>query len=273
MPQYAVPNAIINRAAFTGAYSRRSDEYLDALQNAAYPLIYAQSLVQFIIRHVDNQFVIGSPVTITLGIYGDDQRGLGYAYYGLVRDIRRNLHHPLKPATSTIIVEMHVVPGQIIVWCEATLLLWSAPPSHIRFVQPHAFLEKEYRPHPLCSHHRLSIIHFPTMSHHAWNMRYNTFRNGTYNPPAIPVGYYPQHPPRVYRPIAYKLWRVSPSETTSRIPAPSYHYDEAQWVWASIFATEYYHRIGLLLDSDIVPGITDFIDEGMVPDSHSYANE
>jgi hypothetical protein len=269
MPHHQISDTLVNRAAFTGAYSRQSDDYLDALQNAAFPLIYTQTFLQFAVRNPDGRLIIGNPVTITLGVYGDDERGLGYAYYGLIREIRRGLHHPFTAPTSMITVEIHTVPGQMIGWSEATLLLWSSPPSYIRYVQPHGFLEREYRPRPLNSQRNpVPTIRFPFMKRHIWNARYETFRDGTYEPPAIPVGYYPQHPPRIYRPLAHELWRTSPSETACHKPAPSYRFDLARWIWTSVIATEYYHQIGLLTDSDIVPGITDFINKGVVPESH-----
>lgn len=120
-----------------------------------------------------------------------------------------------------------VARSHLVIVVSATSFIW--------FVQPHAFLEKEYHPHSLCSpHHQISTIQSPAMSHHIWNEQHKLFWNGKYVPPIIPIGYYPQHPPRIYWLMAYKLWCMSLPETTCLKPAPSYQFDLVQWIWASV---------------------------------------
>lgn len=73
---------------FIGPYATSSPKYIQSLEHAAIPLIYSQVIVAFSFYAIHNPppFVSGGPVTMTIGHFGPHMCGMGYTFYGMVKE-------------------------------------------------------------------------------------------------------------------------------------------------------------------------------------------
>jgi hypothetical protein len=138
-------------ALFFNLYSPDSPEYKISLTHAAYPPIYESKILHFYGERLPLDtaiFISGHPVTITIGLPGEND---GRAYYGIVvAYAERRLPTTLLDETEVpwdLIVEVHSIPGYGENWNVA--LPWILPPGKCVFVQPHAFLRPDYQHLPL----------------------------------------------------------------------------------------------------------------------------
>jgi len=148
------------RNSFHGPYTLDSPEYLLATSHAAQPLIYDQLLVRFSLKRTSgpNAFTVGSPITVTIEPLSIEHRGR--ALYGLVREICDTIDTIHWSGTiSKMTVEVHCIPNFLINWDFA--IPWVMPPRGVVFIQPHGFLNDNYRPQSLYATPSRNIIRLP----------------------------------------------------------------------------------------------------------------
>jgi hypothetical protein len=192
------------KETFIGAYAVESHAYMETLESAAFPPIYGQLMLKFRIYHdyrTKPAYRIGAAATITIGRYGPYHQGLGYAFYAMVREIIVNSRIGSRVCTH-VIVEVHVVPGYIMNWVMIGAQLWAEPPTHIRYVQPHAFLQPHYRTVE-CDYSEATVIDvsLDSMTTMQWaadcvehSSTYHISEPSKLHPPALSFNSFPQYP-------------------------------------------------------------------------------
>jgi hypothetical protein len=200
---------------FVGPYALGSPAYIASMEHAAVPVIYEAIVIGFTIEHDLTTPVVlsaGSPVTVTFGRYGDRSCGLGYAYYGMTREVWTSGEDEDGVYTAVVIVELHVTPGHSMKWHFIGALLWFFPPLHIRYIQPHNFLSRLHK----CPDYHIDSIPFLPM-HQAevnhdnwWNECIEAGIMGIPHP--LPLQSYPHFPPYNHEIIPHRLLR-SPTPT------------------------------------------------------------
>ena len=189
---------------FIGPYATSSLEYIQSLERAAIPLIYSQVIVvfsMFYAVHNPPPFIPGGPVTVTIGRFGPYMRGMGYAFYGMVKEFVRSSGTSRDVVHLQIVVELHTIPGHFMQWERLDLQLWALPPNFIRFIQPHAFLDPKYQHKPYDKSKIPTIHMFHGITNHAQWMRECYYHCLSFNmtwqflvPPPLPTGAYPHYP-------------------------------------------------------------------------------
>jgi hypothetical protein len=81
-------------------YQGKLHRYSEALWSAPFPLMYGQIVLQFLIYHTPPPFCIGNSATVTIGCYGPQNCGLGYAFYAIVRPHSHRVTAPQKTHPS-----------------------------------------------------------------------------------------------------------------------------------------------------------------------------
>jgi hypothetical protein len=222
------PIVAVDASRFEGPFATTSQQYVEALERAAVPLIYKQEIIRFYVGDPCSQlFEAGQPVTITVGRYGLDQRGMGYAFYGVVRQAIRLVTMPY----ATYTVEIHTVPGHYINWDKVNAELWTHPPVGVRFVQPHAFLEDNYRTRHYNSNEVADVITDPwVMQRHIWwqNFMMRGSERNIIRPP--PWGYYPRHQPHGIAPRPFALLLPRDTANNELHPRDEYSFDLEEWL-------------------------------------------
>lgn len=225
---------------FTGPYARQSEAYMDSYGCAAIPLIYKPEIIHFTINTNGKpmRFKEGQPVTITIGRYGLGQRGMGYAFYGVIRQVVSYEPISRSRVIKSIFAEIHTVPGHCLDWPSIDAAIWTRPPPHIRFVQPHAFLELWYQSFNYCEE-RVPIVHLTSNNVDPVRWQLEDMEHGVerayIHPP--PFGYYPSHPPRVIKPHPCPLLLPSPTSITE-----GYEFDPDEWLGTAKWCASFHAR-------------------------------
>ena len=137
---------------FVGPYAPTSPAYIQSLEHATILLIVTQVIMVFEVFYAINNpppFILGGPVTITIGCFSPRTRGMGYALYGMTGEFVCSNTSSSGVKHLCIVVELHMIPGHFMLkWEQLDLQVWSLPPAYTRFIQPHAFLESTYQHKP-----------------------------------------------------------------------------------------------------------------------------
>jgi hypothetical protein len=116
----------MDSTSFTGPYTTQSEAYMDSYERAALPLIYKPEIIRFTINTNGKmiRFKKGQPVTITIRRYVLGQRGMGYAYYGIVRRVLSYSPITRSRVIKSIFAEVHTVPGHHLDWPNIDATIW-----------------------------------------------------------------------------------------------------------------------------------------------------
>ena len=75
---------------FAGPYALSSPAYVQSLEHAAMPLIVSQVVMVFELYYTINNpppFIPGGPITVTIRQFSPLTCGMGYALYGMVKEL------------------------------------------------------------------------------------------------------------------------------------------------------------------------------------------
>jgi hypothetical protein len=241
------PIVAVDASRFEGSFATTSQQYVDALERAAVPLIYKQDIIRFFVGDPCSQlFEAGQPVTVTVGRYGLNQRGMGYAFYGVVRQAFRLVTLPY----STYTVELHTVPGHHINWGKVNAQLWGRPPIGVRFVQPHAFLDNDYQMRRYNNNEVADVITDPwVMQHHIWrqNFMMRGSERSVIRPP--PWEYYPRHQPHGYAPRPFTLLLPYDAANNELYQHDEYSFNLEEWLGEELDDSSFSQKLAAISDN------------------------